>query len=284
MNIMAFNSIIILTILRIIAVIVSVDFFYDNKKRQFIFLIIGWYSWAIAGILLIIGAVLGEGIFLESYIFFNSIFAALAGLYILAGVFSYFIEIQNKSIIMLTCLIIIIPLILFIRIGKTIGSLFANSVLILSIISIFLVLFLRFKPLKDKLGKSIRWYYITGFFLSIYIPLTIFIAFQGEAIDIYTSNNMQLIMWYWLPGIISSVLIIIFLIHLEYNISYEHKKDLKDKYSHDLGNILQAVQTAQQVILSKIDINKERNLLEIITVLEEKMKEGSDIIKEIKKL
>ncbi|MFX1320540.1 MAG: hypothetical protein ACFFAQ_02740 [Promethearchaeota archaeon] len=284
MNVMAFNSLIILTIIRIIAVIVSFDFFYDNKKKEFIYLIIGWFSWVIAGVLTIIGAVLEEGNFLENYVFFNSIFAALAGLYILAGVFSYFIEIQNKIIVILTILIVILPLILFIFIGKNIGSLFASSVLILSIISIYLVLFLRFKPLKDKLGKSIRWYYITGFFLSMYIPLTVFIALHGESIEIYNSSDMHLIMWYWLPGIISSVLIIIFLIHLEYNISYEHKKDLKDKYSHNLGNILQAVDTAQQLIICKIDTSKERDLLEVINILETKMKEGSDIIKEIRKL
>ncbi|MFX0043249.1 MAG: hypothetical protein ACFE8L_10075 [Candidatus Hodarchaeota archaeon] len=284
MNVMAFNSLIILTIIRIIAVIVSVDFFYDNKKKEFIFLIIGWSSWAFAGLLTIVGAVLDEGSFLEFYIFLNSIFAALAGLYILVGVFSYFIEIQNKFIIILTILVFIIPILLLMLVGANIGSLFSSLVLILSIISIYVVLILRFKPLKDKLGKSIRWYYITGFFLSMYIPLTIFISLQGESIEIYTSQNMHLIMWYWLPGIITSVLIIIFLIHLEYNISYEQKKDLKDKYSHNLGNVLQAIETAHQLILSSKNITKDGELLEVINILESKMKEGSDIINEIRKL
>lgn len=284
MNIIALYSLMALTIIRIIALGVSTDFFYFNRKRGFIFFIIGWISWAIASLLLIIGALYYNAFFLEDIIFINSIFAALAGFYLLLGVFSYFMEIKPKFILLISLLIILIPLVLLLFFGKAIGSIFASTVLIISVVSIFLILVIKFEPLKERLGSSIRWYYITGLFLSIYLPLTFYTTFQLGSVGIYTSSNTIFLMLYWLPGLISTILIVIFLIHLEYNINFKQKNKLKDLYSHNLANVLQALDLANKLIINKVNANKDEKLIEVIDIFNEKIKESSDIINEIRKL
>ena len=70
--------------------------------------------------------------------------------------------------------------------------------------------------------------------------------------------------------------------HLEYTLSNREKFDLKDTYSHELGNIMQAIFTTFDLIKTKREPKKD--LAELETMLETKLNEASALIKEIRKL
>ena len=87
----------------------------------------------------------------------------------------------------------------------------------------------------------------------------------------------------YLSIIITTILIITFIIHLEYNITYEKKKDIKDKFSHDLGNILQAIESAHY-LTRKNEKMVKNNSLEAENIIKKKFREASETLKQIRKL
>jgi hypothetical protein len=92
----------------------------------------------------------------------------------------------------------------------------------------------------------------------------------------------MLIVITYVPGIVTTLLLIILLVHLEYSISNREKFDLKDKYSHELGNIMQAIFTTFDLIKTKREPKKE--VAELEALLETKLNDASNLIKEIRKL
>ena len=73
------------------------------------------------------------------------------------------------------------------------------------------------------------------------------------------------------------------LIHLEYGISTREVRNLKDKYSHDLGNIMQVIYTATEISNKEENFQKEI-LAEMKDLVQDKVKEASDLIKDIREL
>ena len=72
------------------------------------------------------------------------------------------------------------------------------------------------------------------------------------------------------------------LVHIEYVISSRQKVELKDIYSHDIGNILQVIYSSSDIIekITTIDSEEEEKL----TLIKTKCKEASKIINEIRNL
>jgi len=60
------------------------------------------------------------------------------------------------------------------------------------------------------------------------------------------------------------------------------KNTLKDKYSHDLGNILHSISITYELIKNKKI--SENELKELYDLLKNKIREASDLVKEIRKL
>lgn len=71
------------------------------------------------------------------------------------------------------------------------------------------------------------------------------------------------------------------IIHLEHNIANQEKFQLKDTYSHNLGNIIQVIFSAS--LLSEMDKTAEGES-EKLQLIQKKCNEASEIIKEIRKL
>jgi signal transduction histidine kinase len=81
----------------------------------------------------------------------------------------------------------------------------------------------------------------------------------------------------------ASLLLIILLVHLEYTISSRVKNNLKDKYSHDLGNVLQAIRTNCELARLRKMLS-EKELGELDNLLEESNKEAARLINEIRNI
>ena len=82
-------------------------------------------------------------------------------------------------------------------------------------------------------------------------------------------------------GLLTHILLINLFIHLEYGITFTQKYGLKDKYSHNLGNIMQAISGAAFLINDNLD---ENQVLELKDLIQSKTKEASNLIDEIREL
>ncbi len=74
-----------------------------------------------------------------------------------------------------------------------------------------------------------------------------------------------------------------FQVHLEYGISNNQRFQLKDKYSHEIGNILQIIQSSMDIVSQNKDkVNVEID--EINDLVRTKCIEASTLIREIRSL
>ena len=99
---------------------------------------------------------------------------------------------------------------------------------------------------------------------------------------LYNAEDPLVISLYYIPSISSTALLIVLLVHLEYTISSREKFGLKDKYSHNLGNIMQTITSSSDLI--KISANLNNQDASNLNLINKKCKEASRLIKEIRKL
>ena len=82
-------------------------------------------------------------------------------------------------------------------------------------------------------------------------------------------------------GTVSTIALIIYSIHLEYDISKIQKFKLSDKYSHDLGNLIQVISSA--AILTNVDEDLSKEKVENLDLIQKKCEEAAELIKDIRK-
>lgn len=75
---------------------------------------------------------------------------------------------------------------------------------------------------------------------------------------------------------------IVAMLEQKINRTIKEKNNLKDKFSHDLGNILHSMSLTYELIRGKSISEKE--LTEVYSLLKNKIYEASDLVKEIRKL
>jgi signal transduction histidine kinase len=136
---------------------------------------------------------------------------------------------------------------------------------------------LKYKDFKNKFGGSRKWYFLL---VLIIISYTIFSIINRNSQELF--GGIISVMIDYTFAIILSIILIILTIHLEYNIMHEEKNKLIDNYSHDLGNIVQSIYSSCE-LMHKKEISVEK-LDDIKKLQKEKLKEASELIKEIRKL
>ncbi|MFX1325638.1 MAG: hypothetical protein ACFE8N_11825 [Promethearchaeota archaeon] len=114
------------------------------------------------------------------------------------------------------------------------------------------------------------------------MPISSFILLQGEGYGLYYSTNSLLIILNYTVGILTNILLIVFLIHLEFILSNEQQNRLKDTYSHNLGNIMQIINSSSDLISMTTELSEQEK--KNLTLIQEKCKEASKLIKNIRKL
>ncbi len=132
------------------------------------------------------------------------------------------------------------------------------------------------------MGRSIIWFYVSALLLSLFIPVSIVINLQGYRYGLYNADEPVLIMLNYVPVILSSICLIILFVHLEYTTSSRKQLELKDNYSHDLGNILQVISSAFELIEMKGRSESETS--ELGELLKDKLNEAAKQIREIREL
>ena len=282
MNELVLFSLILLIFTRLIGLGTSLNFFYDLRKKFLLYFIFGWLLSIIANIIPLILDFIEDTFFSEFILVLNALIASIGMVFLIAGLFSYFIQIKFLYFILGCIIITCIAIFFFFFLDNNISVAFSVIIMNLSIIVAFSFPLFKLKKFKEFVGKSIRWYYITCGTVFGYLPISIFIYIQGYGYGLYNTDDVLFIILNYTIGIVTHILLIVLLIHLEYNISNERKNQLKDKYSHNLGNIMQVIYSSADLFKRIIKLeNIDKDKLDLI---ERKCKEASKLINEIRNL
>ncbi|MBN1215561.1 MAG: hypothetical protein JXA99_08955 [Candidatus Lokiarchaeota archaeon] len=283
MHELVFFSIIILIIIRLIGVIVSIEFYYESKSKTYVYFFFGWNSWVISLVFYIfIGIELSPDL-VDFFLLINYISGPIAMLFILTGLASYYLEIKHYMVLGTLLSLLLFPLIIFFTLGLNFVYYINRILTFSSYLNFFLLPIFKFKDFKKKIGKSIRWYFLSCISIIYYIPLSIILSIIDESYGLYSSEKIDIIILSYIPIILTTILLIAFMIHVEYNISFGQKRDLKDMYSHDLGNILQIIESSYHLIKENEKLDDEKKI-EIRNIIEKNFKNAGDLLKEIRDL
>ncbi|MFX0021024.1 MAG: hypothetical protein ACFE9S_01765 [Candidatus Hermodarchaeota archaeon] len=282
MNYFVLSSLVLYIPIRIIGLGISIDFLYDTRDKKFVYFILGWIFWIIGVLFPIFSSILELNSFKELFLVLNAMFAAVGTVFYVSGLLKYYMTVSFKIVIYVIVTFLLITSLLYFYFTYSLSILISSNFLNLAMFSTYIVPPLKKKDFIKYMGKSIRWYYLVIISSLLYLPSSIYISFSGESWGLYDSENILLIIINYLPPIVANVLLIILLVHIEYSTSSKQKFDLKDKYSHNLGNILQVIYSSSDILnlINNLEIgNKEK--LELMRI---KCKEASQLIKEIRDL
>ena len=280
MNDLIILSLVFFFFVRVIGLLVVIEFFYDTKDYKFKILIIAWSLLIISTLSSIWVQLIKESSLTELLLIFIILVTTIGFIFYVWGLFEFFLPIPRKYMVLLIVLIIIINLLLYITINLVATLIFSIIIQNCILASTYIVPFLKRDEFREIMGKSIRWYYAVILTLSIYFPISLYIFIAGYSI--YTTDSLLIIMLYYIPVIGSTVLLIISLVHLEYSTSARQKFDLKDKYSHNLGNILQVVTSASD--LMEMNYSQKKDIKANLHLIKEKIDEAGKLIKQIREL
>jgi len=281
MHVIVLFGILMLIFLRVIGLIISLEFLRDLKDSKFKILIIGWSVWIIAGFSALLIGIFENQLLGEVFQLINSMTTSIAILYVLMGLYSYFQVISRKTIAFFTVLSIALPLVTFVM--RTFVFDFSSGILFI-IVFIYSFLPLRKKEVfkKDLSIKSFYWYLIFVFTIYIFIIFYAISLLLGYSFGFYSDEFSVPMFINYFVGIISNIVILIYSIHLEYDISKVQKYKLRDKYSHDLGNLVQVIYSA--AILTNVDEDLNNEKAENLELIQKKCEEAAKLIKDIKKI
>ncbi len=282
MHVIAIFGILLLISLRVVGLIIAIEFLRDLKESKFKILIIGWFIWILAGCSALLSGVYENQLFSDIFLLINGITTSIAGLFVMMGLFSYFQELPGKILAILSILFISVPLISFLLGFYNIASNLSSMFLFLIIVVFSIVPLRRKETFKNNISiKSYYWYLIVLLaFYSLTISYVIFI-FQGYSFGFYSDEfSIPMFVNYFL-GNASTIALIIYSIHIEYDISKIQKFKLTDKYSHDLGNLIQVISSA--AILTNVNKDLKKEKVENLDLIQKKCEEAAKLIKDIRK-
>lgn len=282
MHVIALFGVILLISLRIIGLTISIEFQQELKESKFKVLIIGWFIWILAGILILPISISETQFLIEIFRLINSITGSIATLFIMMGLFSYFQKISWKILLILSTFFAFIPLTVFL-LGFHYQAIDISNLILFLIVLVYTFLPLRkievFKLLISL--KSLYWYLILVISISSFVIFYMIIIFQGYSFGFYSDEFSIPMFLNYFFGCIITIVMLIYSIHLEYDISKVQKYKLRDKYSHDLGNIVQVIYSAAILTNLEEDLSKEKAAN--LDLIQKKCEEAAKLIKDIKK-
>ena len=282
MHVIALFGIILLIFWRIFGLIISIEFLRDLKESKFKILVFGWFIWILAGCSALLSDVFENQLLTDIFLLINGITVSIALLFVMMGLFSYFRELSGKILALLCIIFISIPLFAFL-LGFYSIAFNLSSVFLFLIVVVYGIIPLKERnTFKNKISmKSYYWYLIVLLIIYFYFLSYVIFVFQGYSFGFYSDEfSIPMFVNYFL-GNASTIALIIYSIHLEYDISKIQKNKLIDKYSHDLGNLIQVISSAATLTHVNEDLNKEK--AENLDLIQKKCEEAAELIKDIRK-
>lgn len=283
MHIVALFGLLIFTFLRVLGFVISLEFLFDLKEPRFKVITLGWFLWIIAGCSAIISGVFENKLLSDIFLLINGIFASNGTLFVMMGLLTYYRKLPRKSLIIICCIFTSVPLITFL-IGVYDRALNISFIFVFLVTIFYTVIPLKKKSLfKTELSiKSYYWSFILIIFIYVMAIFYIIFILQGYTYGFYSDDFSFPMFFNYLLGSLITIIILIHSIHLEYDISNIQKYKLKDKYSHDLGNLIQVIYSATDLTNVNEDLTQEKT--DNLGIIQKKCEEAARLIKEIKKI
>ncbi|MHA2166131.1 MAG: hypothetical protein ACXAAT_09730 [Candidatus Hodarchaeales archaeon] len=284
MNNVLFFTQLALTFIRLIGLGIGIDFLISRKRKRFQGQVAGWSIWILASIFQILAQNVNDLAIANIFDLIFAICTLLGSFLIAVSIIVYFRPISVKFIFLFTLLLLFSPLVIYILFGIEIAvnfGIFFSFILVGRLYTIGIIYSNNF---RTQAGQSVKWFYAmigTGIFqLLVYI----FITLEGVNLGLSSVEleNEVLVGVNNTFSIAILVLTVVLLIHLENSRMRLDNYHLKDKYSHDLGNILQVMVSAIHFIEKKELPAEERE--KITKLLNQKSQEVSTLIQEIRAL
>lgn len=239
MHVIAFFGIILLILLRVCGLIISIEFLQDLKESKFKILIIGWLTWIVAGIFALIISISETQLLSDIFNLINGVTGSIATLFVLMGLYSYFQKISKKFLGILSIILAFFPIVAFLfGFFSLANNLTSISLFLISLVYTYLPL-RKVEIFRKELSiKSLYWYLILAVSVYTYVIFYASFIFQGHSFGFYADEFSIPMYFNYLFGCLITSVILIYYIHLEYDISRVQKYKLRDNYSHDLGNLI----------------------------------------------
>ncbi|TXT60096.1 MAG: membrane protein of unknown function [Promethearchaeota archaeon] len=289
MNQIIIFSLIILILLRTINTAVASDFYKKTKDFKYLVLGVGWFLWELSAIIPLFLLQLEEPFLIDIIIFHDAFLAVMAMLFLCWALILFIIDISKRIILYVALTIVSINYLILFLFGFSIVIQFSSLVTNIIWISSISYLLLKWKQIREISNKTKKWFLLSIAIISYaYLPIGIYICFKGYGFGLYFINDIPIIIINYGYLLVITVLLTIFTIYLEFRLLNTHKNELKDKYSHDLGNTLQGIFTAIEILEHQINesgkYDETEKVKELKKLLITKRKEAADLLNEIREL
>ena len=282
-NVLLFTQLALIFI-RLIGLGVGLDFFVSRKKKRFGGQVAGWSIWTLASIFQILAQMVNNVALTNIFDLLFAICTLVGSFLIAVSIIVYFRPISVQFIFLFTLLLIILPLLVHFLLGIEIAVNFCIFFSFVLVGGLYIIGIIESNNFKQRVGQSIKWFYAMVGTGIIQLIVYIYITLEGVNLGVSSIELENEV----LVGVNNSfsiailVLTVVLLIHLENTRANEHNFQLKDKYSHDLGNILQIMVSAIHFIEEKEVPAEEKE--HIMVLLNQKSQEVSELIQEIRNL
>jgi len=272
-----------LIFLRILGIGIALDFYSKSKDPNDKIFILAWLIWLISGILPLITLNVSNQQLSEILFFYNITLSTISILLLGYLLITYYVVIHRKYVIIFIIITLLIAHLLYFIVGYGPVVSFGSLVSQFAWLILILLPLVKWSKFKERVDKRIWYMFFTIIVLGLlYIPLGIIIYLRGFSFGLFNADDPLLISLNYGYVILITVLLHALTLHLEYRKSEAEKHDLKDKYSHNLGNVLQSIYTSLDLLntlkLSKEDENMVRQ------TLGDKLVEAAKLIEEIRDL
>ena len=284
MNYVLFFTQLALAFIRLIGLGIGLDFLISRKKKRFRGQVAGWSIWLIASILQILAQNIEDFALVDILDLLFAITTLIGSFLIAVSIIVYFRPISVKSIFLFTLLLLFVPFIVYFLFGVEVVANFCIFLSFILVGGLYAIGIIERNNFRQRVGQSIKWFYAIIGTVVVQSFVYIIITLQGVNLGLSSVELENEI----LVGINNTfsiaviVLTVVLLIHLENSRMRVDNFQLKDKYSHDLGNILQVMVSAIHFIEKKELPEGERE--KITDLLHQKSKEVSRLIQEIRAL
>jgi len=279
MNIIVFNLLLLLSIVRSLGIITALSYLIDFKKSRYGYLTLGWVLLTFSSLIFILDPL--DPISFQ-IMTLHHLCSSLGIYYLAKGVILEIVDIPLKLTLIITSSLIVFSVVLPIFFGNPISVFFNYIFFYLFTVLIYAIPLLNRVKAQEILGNSMKWYYMLLIAGIILFMVSIVTIISEEGYGLFNSNNSPLIFLTYGMTIVGHTIAIIFIINIENSFSYRDKMILKDKYSHTLGNITQVIQSAASLAATSTSIDKSD--FERLALILKKTEEASKLIKEIRKL
>ena len=270
--------------IRTIGLYISISFYLQFRKTRYLNLILGWGSWVITGFLPILSEFFFENqVEVSQFLQILNVTLATLGLFlVISGILVYFTQIiQEKDVFLISLILGLGPFLLWWILGSSLAvRITGNSMIFLYILTVSIGIKKR-KEVTKFLGYSIPILYGVAFFILLYILSYLLILIpRGEiTYGLYNSNDLLSIIIHYFFGVGVTFLLLLLIIQIEQGIAFADNFLLKDRYSHDLGNLIQVILTTTELVEGQSSISSPENELIQASCLK-----AGKLIAEIRKL